>query len=221
MGNRRLRRFWQIWGRLPPAGLPVCFTTKRTRNHNEHKGRRRRRGRAVRARKAHVRPGGPVGAWRASHAMLWGGGGADAPTTRHGAFRRCRRFRRYRSATDAALYNGLFVARLSRVLFSVLRSPGHVSAPPPAGAWGSTPHLSNQLINKFPLCLFVVLRVLRVFLKTFHFCSSPRPSPRRGVLFSVAVEGLALWACTLCSPFSGRRRRPSFRLAKGAGKVVF
>ena len=154
----------------------------------------------------------------ARHAL--GRGGADAPTTRHGAFRRCRRFRRYRSATDAALYNGLFVARLSRVLFSVLRSPGRVSAPPPAGAWGSTPHLSNQLINKFPLCLFVVLRVLRVFLKTFHFCSSPRRSPRRGVLFSVAVEGLALWACTLCSPFSGRRRRPSFRLAKGAGKVV-
>ena len=49
----------------------MCFTTKRTRNHNEHKGRRRRRGRAVRARKAHVRPEGPVGAWRASHAMLW------------------------------------------------------------------------------------------------------------------------------------------------------
>ena len=30
-------------------------------------------------RKAHVRPEGPVGAWRASHAMLWGRG-ADAPT---------------------------------------------------------------------------------------------------------------------------------------------
>ena len=27
---------------------------------------------------------------------------------------------------------------------------------------------------------------------------------RKGVLFSVAVEGLALRACTLCSPFSGR-----------------
>ena len=26
---------------------------------------------AVRARKAHVRPEGPVGAWRASHATLW------------------------------------------------------------------------------------------------------------------------------------------------------
>ena len=29
------------------------------------------------------------------------------------------------------------------------------------------------------------------------------------VLFSVAVEGLALRACTLCSPFSGVRQRPS------------
>ena len=35
------------------------------------------------------------------------------------------------------------------------------------------------------------------------------PSPRRGALFSVAVEGLALRACTLCSPFSGRHSRPS------------
>ena len=32
------RRFWQIWGRLPPAGLPVCFTTKSTKNHKGHKG---------------------------------------------------------------------------------------------------------------------------------------------------------------------------------------
>ena len=59
-----------------------------------------------------------------------------------GVFRRCRRFRRCRMAASAALYDGLFVARLSRVLFSV------------------------------------------------------------------AVEGLALWACTLCFPFSGARQRP-------------
>ena len=57
-----------------------------------------------------------------------------------GVFRRCRRFRRCRMAASAALYDGLFVARLSRVLFS--------------------------------------------------------------------VEGLALWACTLCFPFSGARQRP-------------
>ena len=44
--------------------------TKDTKDHKEHKGRQRR-GRAVRVRKAHVRPEGPVGAWRASHAMLW------------------------------------------------------------------------------------------------------------------------------------------------------
>ena len=166
---------------------------------------------------------GPVEAWRASHAMLWGGGALTRPrpgTARSGDAGDS-------GDTGAQLTPLCTTACLSRAcrafcsLFSVLRSPGRVSAPPPAGAWGSTPHLSNQLINKFPLCLFVVLRVLRVFLKTFHFCSSPRRSPRRGVLFSVAVEGLALWACTLCSPFSGRRRRPSFRLAKGAGKVVF
>ena len=46
-----------------------------------------------------------------------------------GVFRRCRRFRRCRMAASAALYDGLFVARLSRVLFSVLCSPGRVSAP--------------------------------------------------------------------------------------------
>ena len=36
--------------------------------------------------------------------------------------------------------------------------------------------------------------------------------PCGGALFSVAVEGLALWACTLCSPFSGARQRPSMIL---------
>ena len=44
-------------------------------------------------------------------------------------------------------------------------------------------------------------RVLRVFLKTFHFCSSPPPIAPQGR--SVAVEGLRLCRCTLCSPFSG------------------
>ena len=40
----------------------------------------------------------------------------------------------------------------------------------------------------------------------FRAWSFPRellPSPRRGALFSVAVEGLALRACTLRFPFSG------------------
>ena len=45
-------------------------TAKSTKDHKEHKGRRRW-GRAVRVRKAHVRPEGPVRAWRASHATLW------------------------------------------------------------------------------------------------------------------------------------------------------
>ena len=35
-----------------------------------------------------------------------------------------------------------------------------------------------------------------------HPTTSPSPACRAH-LFSVAVEGLALWACTLCSPFSG------------------
>ena len=50
--------------------------------------------RITKVHKEHDAGGGPVGAWRASHAMLWGRG-ADAPTAR---LRRCRRFRRYRSA---------------------------------------------------------------------------------------------------------------------------
>ena len=45
-------------------------------------------GRAVRARKAHVRPEGPVGAWRASHAMLWGRGAGAPRRTENGACRR-------------------------------------------------------------------------------------------------------------------------------------
>ena len=36
-----------------------------------------------------------------------------------------------------------------------------------------------------PSCPFVVLRVLRVFLKTFHLLPPPHPSPRRGAPFSV------------------------------------
>ena len=45
-------------------------------------------GRAVRARKAHVRPEGPVGAWRASHAMLLGRGAGAPRRTENGACRR-------------------------------------------------------------------------------------------------------------------------------------
>ena len=36
--NRRLRRLKPIRGRLPPAGRPVCFTTKNTKDRKEHKG---------------------------------------------------------------------------------------------------------------------------------------------------------------------------------------
>ena len=43
----------------------------------------------------------------------------------------------------------------------------------------------------------------------------PRPSPRRGALFSVAVEGLSLRACTLRSLFSKRRSRFPFPPRRG------
>ena len=43
-------------------------------NHKEHKGHKERRRGVGRACKAHVRPEGPEGAWRASHATLWGNG---------------------------------------------------------------------------------------------------------------------------------------------------
>ena len=42
----------------------------------------------------------------------------------------------------------------------------------------------------------------------FHERPSVTLSPRRGVLFSVAVEGLSLRACTLRSLFSGAAIRP-------------
>ena len=44
--------------------------TKSTKNHEDAQRRQHGGGRAVRARKAHVRPGA-YGAWRASHATLW------------------------------------------------------------------------------------------------------------------------------------------------------
>ena len=65
---QRIQRVTETGGVLAHAGLPDCFLeiTKDTKDT-----KRRRRGRVVRARKAHVRPEGPVGAWRASHATLW------------------------------------------------------------------------------------------------------------------------------------------------------
>ena len=68
--------------------------TKSTKNHEDAQRRQHGGGRAVRARKAHVRPGA-YGAWRASHATLWEL--VRQRRTRPGS-RRCRRFKRYRSA---------------------------------------------------------------------------------------------------------------------------
>ncbi len=75
---------WEMWGAAPRPGREkfslhprhVCDVPTSTQ------------GRAVRARKAHVRPEGPVGAWRASHAMLLGRGAFAPRRTENGACRR-------------------------------------------------------------------------------------------------------------------------------------
>ena len=89
-----------------------------------------------------------------------------------------------------------FVARLSRVLFTVFCFL-----------------FSGARQRPF------VARLSRVLFTVFCFLFSgarQRPFVARlsGVLFSVAVEGLALWACTLCSPFSRARKR--FSVLQGA-----
>ena len=66
-----------------------------------------------------------------------------------------------------------------------------------------------------PSCPFVVLRVLRVFLKTFHLLPPPNPSPRRANPPQVPNHPThrALAARSVfCSLFSGaaRQRRPIF-----------
>ena len=52
LGNHRFRRLGQIFGRLPPAGLPVCFLSQRAQGATRDTKKRRRRGRAVRVRPA-------------------------------------------------------------------------------------------------------------------------------------------------------------------------
>ena len=65
-------------------------TAKNTKNHKDTQSTTQGAGRAC---AQGVRPARePVGAWRASHATLWGRG-ADAPTARVRRFRRCRRYR--------------------------------------------------------------------------------------------------------------------------------
>ena len=115
--------------------------------HKEHEGPRRgtkgtarRKGRAVRARKAHVRPEGPERAWRASHAMLWGMKNADfadlvqiKSVLAHAGHRgrTYRTYRTYRTATAAALLTA-YSSRACRAFcspFSVLCSPGRRKPP--------------------------------------------------------------------------------------------
>ena len=69
--------------------LPRLRTRRTTKVHKEHDA-----GGGPCVRKGARPDRGPGGAWRASHAMLWGVGAPEA--TRPS--RRCRRFRRYRSA---------------------------------------------------------------------------------------------------------------------------
>ena len=85
----------------------MCFGNHK--GHEGHKGFGCAGGAGRACAKAHVRPEGPVGAWRASHAMLWGRG-ADAPTTQ---VRRFRRFRRCRSA-PAGRWKGAVQSGVSR-----------------------------------------------------------------------------------------------------------
>ena len=105
------------------------------------------------------------------------------------------------------------VARLSGVLFSVFCSRGRFGPlglhapfsrarrrPSPAGVWGSAPHLSNQLISQ----------ILCVPLWSFVF---------------LAVEGLALWACTVIAaqreacPSLQASKLPSFHANRLRGKT--
>ena len=125
--------------------------------------------------------------------MLWGRG-ADAPTARLRRFRRCRRCRsapagrrqsrcaKRRQPPSYRSYTSYWSYRV--VLWHVADVPGVQGK---VEVWK--------------------LGCLEVWLSR---CTTISPVARlSGVLFSVAVEGLALWACTLCSPFSRARKRPS------------
>ena len=109
-------------------------TAKDTKNHEDSQ-RQTALGRAVRVREAHVRPEGPVEAWRASHATLWflGSPPATAPS--------------YWSYTSYMSYRD--------VLWHVADVPGVQGELLPAGAWGSAPHPPISQSAKIPFVSFV------------------------------------------------------------------
>ena len=156
----------------------------------------------MRAHKAHVRPEGPEGAWRASHATLWGrcaGGahdlvqemqeiqevqerpcGASQTVLQSGGGRRPRGPMRPIGPTALS-----YVARRRRA-GGAGRTKGRGPATP-AGAWGSAPYPSilqsaNQLIPLCPLWAFVLfvvkkLAVLRVFVEMGFHKKTPGAMP--------------------------------------------
>ena len=125
---------------------------------------KRCKGWAVRARKAHVRPGG-----------LWEHGGLRTPCFGEGG---------------AASY-------MSYWSYSSYRGASWHVADVLAGA-GESGSLEAWMLG-------------------FLIAYPVHSSPRRGVLFSVAVEGLSLRACTLRSLFSGARLRAPFP-CRGVGR---
>ena len=174
---------WRLGSLDRPNAARLSQRTRRTTKvHKEHDAG----GGAGRAcAKAHVRPGGPVGAWRASHAMLWGVGNpaATAPS--------------YRSYTSYWSY---------RVVSQSANQPISQSAGRrycrPLSYRGVLWHVADVPGVQGRVEVWK-LGCLEVWLSR---CTTISPVARlSGVLFSVAVEGLALWACTLCSPFSGAR----------------
>ena len=117
--------------------------------------------------------------------------------------------------------NGIQKVRSSTLLTSTIKKetkkrpgprPGLFCCPDPTrGEWKlglfstKTPkerkalalHRSAYGLTTVPIpCVTVPSWKIELLFMAFH------PSPRRGALFSVAVEGLSLRACTLCSPFS-------------------
>ena len=149
-------------------------------------------GRAVRARKAHVRPGGPVGAWRASHATLWF----------WGVLRR--------SPVLYVLY----------VLYVLPRRPSGTSQTcRGCRGYGKLGSLEAWRLGYFTHRLEAwKFRGLEAWL----FYPSPHPSPRRGALCSLftvfcslgRVSALPCWGV-------GQRPTPSNQLISQSAKIPF
>ena len=174
---------------------------------------------------------GACRAWRASHATLWGVGNPAAKPPSYMSYRSymslmkkwpigikknkdvCRKGGSSRAHEGKKVKNTLRCASLLTfssptymsyrdVLWHVADVPGVQGELLPAGAWGSAPHPSNQLISQSAnqpnsSCPFVVLRVLRVSPagQTLYSCPFLTSSP--------ACRALSV----LCSP--GRAGAPS------------